>query len=162
MKKYIFRSLTNKNLIIKGNLIAKYEINLTGITYDYSGRLDAEELLELWSEAARNKYPDGMVDIMWLVTVEGLRFKPEFMPGQEGFIGTESFLSYYTHPLCEETGLPLDWATVRVKPQTWDDDALEGLGFIEHVTGWQPSILQTHVSIDFLIEAAKKKSEEVQ
>ncbi|WP_417507835.1 hypothetical protein [Marinomonas gallaica] len=162
MKNYIFRSLTNKNLIIKGNLIAKYEINLTGITYDYSGRLDAEELLELWSEAARKKYPDGMVDIMWLVTVEGQRFKPEFIPGQEGLVGEDCFLSYFTHPVSEETGLPLDWTTLSIKPPFWDDDALEGLGFIEHATGWQPNILQTHVSIDFLIEAAKKKSEEVQ
>ncbi|WP_243976290.1 hypothetical protein [Vibrio natriegens] len=162
MNNYIFCSLTNENLIVKGSLIAKYEINLTGITYDYSGRLDATELFELWLEAVRKKYTDGMVDIMWLVTMDGQRFKPEFIPKQEGLIGEDCFLSYFTHPVSEKTGLPLDWTTLSIKPPFWDDDALEGLGFIEYVTGWQPSILQTHVSIDFLIEEAKKKSEEVQ
>lgn len=138
-------------------MIAKYEINLTDMTYEYSGRLDAEELFELWLVAAQKKYTDGLVDILWLVTMEGQRFKPEFIPGQESFMGIENFLSYYTHPLCEETGLPLDWNTLSVQPHTWDNDALEGLGFIEHVTGWRPNILQTKVSIEFLIEAAKKK-----
>ncbi|MGR5246294.1 hypothetical protein ACP3VU_16415 [Vibrio sp. PNB23_22_6] len=157
MKKFVFRNLLNENVIVKGNLIAKYEINLTNMTYDYSGRLDAEELFELWLEAARNKYPDGMVDIVWLVTVEGQRFKPEFVPGQEGVIGEDCFLSYFTHPVSEETGLLLDWTNLSIKPQVWDDDNLEGLGFIEYATGWQPSILQAQVSIDFLIEAAKKK-----
>lgn len=162
MNNYIFRSLTNENLIVKGSLIAKYEINLTGMTYEYSGRLDASELFELWLEAVRKKYPDGMVDIMWLVTVDGQRFKPEFIPGQESLIGEKCFLSSFTHPVSEATGLPLDWTSLSIKPPFWDDDPLEGLGFIEYVTGWQPSILQTHVSVDFLIEAAKKKSEEVQ
>ncbi|ETJ86938.1 hypothetical protein D029_3761 [Vibrio parahaemolyticus 970107] len=64
-----------------------------------------------------------------------------------------------THPLSQITGLILDWTTMPIEPQVWDADTLEGLGFIEYVTGWQPNILQTQVRIDFLIEAAKKKVE---
>ncbi|AEX22107.1 MULTISPECIES: hypothetical protein [Vibrio] len=160
MKYLIYRNLDGDYVYVEGNLTLKYEINLTGMTYDYSGRLDATELFELWLEAARKKYPDGIVKIEWLLTMEG-ESEPELIPAEE----LESGMCFPTasiHPVSQLTGLITDWETMPIEPQRWADDTLEGLGFIEYVTGWQPSFLQTQVRIDFLIEAAKKKSEEVQ
>ncbi len=55
MKYLIYRNLDGDYVYVEGNLTLKYEINLTGMTYDYSGRLNATELFELWLEAARKK-----------------------------------------------------------------------------------------------------------
>ncbi|EIV1707542.1 hypothetical protein [Vibrio parahaemolyticus] len=157
MKYLIYRNLDGDYVYVEGNLTLKYEINLTGMTYDYSGRLNATELFELWLEAARKKYSDGIVEVEWKLTMkEGT--EPELIPAEE-FVNGMYFHMDATHPLSQITGLILDWTTMPIEPQVWDADTLEGLGFIEYVTGWQPNILQTQVRIDFLIEAAKKKVE---
>ncbi|HCH5602710.1 TPA: hypothetical protein NKZ56_002175 [Vibrio parahaemolyticus] len=162
MKKYIFRSLSNPFRICKGKLVANYRIDPAGFSYDYSKGLNASELFESWVVAVRERYPNGNVHIVWLVRVEGQSFGPLLIPGQPRLLTERSFFSYFTDPLSEDTGQLLDWTTLPIEYPKWDENERGGRGFIEHVTGWQPSILQTHVSIDFLIEAAKKKSEEVQ
>ncbi|MDG2845351.1 hypothetical protein P7M67_00510 [Vibrio parahaemolyticus] len=162
MTKCIFRCVSNPFRLYKGKMVAKYIIHPTWFSYDYSKRLDALELFELWVSAAREKYPSGFVNIVWLVNVEGQSIAPMLIPRQPICLGEKSFLFYFSEPWCEETGQLIDWSTLPVEFPKWDENELDGHGFIEHVTGWQPSILQTKVSIDFLIEAAKKKSEEVQ
>ncbi|MDF2155305.1 hypothetical protein [Vibrio sp. CAU 1672] len=156
-----FYNLRNPAYTVTGELIAKYEIDHSAMAYDYTGDLSAYELFEKWVEVARSQSTDGMVDICWHVTVQGQRFKPEFMPGQCGSAGEGDFLSYFSQPVNVETGQSLEWSAVPVKLPVWDEENLEGRGFIEYVTGWQPSPRQSQVSIDFLVEAAKKKIEAI-
>lgn len=153
MNNHFFRSLHNEKYTVTGKLVAKYSVEFTSL-YDLDiDTLTPERLFELWLEEARKNSKDRYVNIEWLVGVEGQRFKPEYMPGQ---VGVESdFLDHFSPPLDVKTGKQVVWQELDVESPK---SVFTG-NFIEQVTGWKPSILQAKVSIDFLSEAAKQKSE---
>lgn len=153
MKDYFFRSLYNNNHVVTGKLVAKYSIEFTNLSYFDIETMIPECLFELWLEEARKSSKDGYVNIEWLVDVEGQRFKPEYMPGQFGL--ESDFLDHFSLPLDVKTGKPIVWHELNVE----SPKSIFTGDFIEEVTGWKPSILQTNVSINFLIEKAKQKSE---
>lgn len=152
MKIHTFHSLRDKNYVVSGELVAKYEINLSALAFYYYD-LDALGLFEAWVLLARRKYPDGLVHILWMVGLSDKKFKPEFFPGQNVVEGEFNFLSFYSHPIDKKTGEEVDWYSLPVVAPQWSP----GIdGFIEHITGWKPFVLQSKVSIDFLIQKAKE------
>lgn len=153
MNNHFFRSLHNDNFTITGKVVAKYSIEFVGLSIFNMGTLAPDRLFELWLEEASKNSKNGYVNIEWLVGVEGQRFKPEYMPGQ---VGVESdFLDHFSPPLDVKTGKQVVWQELDVESPK---SVFTG-NFIEQVTGWKPSILQAKVSIDFLSEATKQKSE---
>lgn len=146
MSIYEFSHLQNNNHHIVGEIIAKYQINLCHVALDYGIDSDEREIFNEWVCQARDCHPDGWVSIDWYVHVKNKGFKPERMPGQWCEHGNEDFLTYFTHPVNIETGKLLDWKTVPV------DGGVKGANFIENLTGWTPELLQTKVSIEWLIE----------
>lgn len=157
MKFCKFYSKIFNNDVKFGQLVAKYEINLSRLSCDYN-KLEAGELFNIWVETVLQKYPDGLVDIVWFVTLNDKPFKPEFMPYQVGWAGEDNFLTYFSHPVDIETGELVDWHSLSVVAPQWEKGCD---GFIEFVTGWVPSVLQSQVSIEFLIRAAESNGYQI-
>ncbi|MBY5948780.1 hypothetical protein [Photobacterium rosenbergii] len=153
-KKYRFNNLRNKDYVITGQMVAKYEVNFTDWACSYAGELDVNELFDWWVEEARQHYPSGYIDIQWFVSLYDQPFKPEFFPEEDSLPWENDFLDYFSHPVEIETGESVNWASLPVIHPRWDDECKQAGGFIEQVTGWKPTLLQSRVSIDSLVEAA--------
>lgn len=157
-KIHTFYHVLNPDYILTGQLVAKYEVNLSSLHCDYyPGDISDEELFELWVERARKIYSSGQIDIFWMVQLIGMDFKTETMPFQEHFLGGDNFLSFFSYPTDVETGEPINWLTLPVQTPRWDSEYQDKGGFIEALTGWKPGILQPTVSIEALIQAARAK-----
>lgn len=136
--------------MVSGELVATYAIDFSCLSDYCVDVMDEKELFELFISEATKNSPDGYVDIIWMVKVQGQGFKPEYIPGQT--IVDVDFLDYFSCPIDVETHKAIDWTTLEVA----GSKSIYAGNYIEKVTGWVPDILQTKVSITFLKELAEK------
>jgi hypothetical protein len=153
-KKYQFRSAVFSDVSVETELYLTYEVDLSSMTYDYSGELEAGELFNQWVKEAKRQFQNGLVPIRWLLRSRNNSMKPEYLPGTGH--GDKDFYAHYFHPINVETHQSLVWEDLDVEAPTWSENKLEGAGFISVVTGWQPKVGQRFVDVDELIQMANK------
>jgi hypothetical protein len=132
-----------------------WEINGDPITDDYEPQeTSARELWDLWVE----RYGQDVMSIMWFVQGPGkFEFAPPSLQPQAELTETDAergFLAYYTLPVQGDDDDPVQWARLRVVDKLWRPGQPDKGGFIQEVTGWKPSPLQSHADIRVLALAA--------
>ncbi len=155
MKTYRFTSLKTgvENI---GTLKVYWEVNYDSISDDYTpDEISAKKLFEKWTSLVREKYPNGLIPIMWFVRVMGNHGSGfEFMPFQYELQKLKSkpknYLDYWSHPIDCETEKFLDWLSLPVGDKFWNSKHDHKGGFIQQFTGWKPSILQPYVYLPAL------------
>jgi hypothetical protein len=140
-----------------------WEINGDPITDDYTpDEISAEELWNIWVE----HYGKDVMPIMWLVHGEAkAEFAPpslqpqlkDFLPDRVMSDDKDGFLAYYPLPVDAATDEPMRWSRLPVEDKLWRPaNSCKG-GFIQEVTGWKPSPLQSYADIKVLAMAAGLK-----
>lgn len=66
----------------------------------------------------------------------------------------EHFLTHFTHPVHVVTGERLNWLRLPVRDTAWNATKADRGGFIQEVTGWKPSPLQSTMNVRQLGAAA--------
>lgn len=134
------------------------------ITDEYSrDEISAQELWQLWAKDANSyheRYPDhfrpGEIPIIWSVTKPSLdgifelaphtldprSLMPEFKDDPQ-----HDFLTWYTHPVQQETREAVNWLRLPVVDRAWNTAAGDKGGFVQEVTGWKPSALQPTMNV---------------
>lgn len=156
-------------------LVLLGEPNGVGIADDCSpDETSAADLWRLWADHCANsdhrKWPalfrPGEVQICWTVTRPGgsviCEWAPHTLPTPPdpdlvklfGDVPPEHFLTHYTHPVNAETGERLNWLRLPVLDLGWNDTARNKGGFIQEVTGWKPSALQSTMDVVQVARAA--------
>jgi len=138
-----------------GALEAYWEVSFDPISDDFTpDDMSATELFEMWVDKVSQKYPDGLIPILWCVTSRDAG-KFEFMPFQfQNNPLPFNFLTYFTWPVHKETGEQLNWLELPVIDKFWNHQVADKGGFIQEVTGWKPGILQPFVYLPSLLESA--------
>nr|WP_290224281.1 hypothetical protein [Trichocoleus desertorum] len=143
---------------LKTSLQAYWEVFDDPITDSYEpDEMSAIELFELWAKRIQEKYPNGLIPILWQVEIPERML--EFMPFQyehaelEGIIRNNDFLTHFTQPINAVTGELLNWLRLPVVDKLWNSEQADKGGFIQEATGWKPSILQPYVYLPTLTEA---------
>ena len=145
-------------------LAAYWEVEWLAISDDYGPlEISAEELLQEWITRVGERHPDGLIPIYWYV------FSPEDSLGpfpQAGVLfeaapfahkpfpdDDEDFLTFFSWPMHAVTGQPLNWHSLPVVDQCWNESRPDEGGFVQQATGWKPGILQPHVYLPTLMDA---------
>ncbi|WP_228454089.1 hypothetical protein [Streptomyces alkaliphilus] len=141
------------------------------ITDNYTrDEIAAQELWQLWAKDANTyheRYPDhfraGEIPIIWSVTKPSLDGIFELAPHtlalrslMPEFAGDphEDFLSFYTHPVQDGTGEPVNWLRLPVVDRSWNAKASQKGGFVQEASGWKPSALQPTMNVVEIARAA--------
>ncbi len=139
-----------------GTLWAYWEVSGDPISDDYRpGEILAADLLRLWMDQAKDRYPTGLVPIHWSVESEEQGVF-EYIPFQLRHIPEmpkEDFLTFFEWPVNVSTGGRLNWPALPVRDKLWDERHADKGGFVQQATGWKPAILQPHVYLPSLAGA---------
>jgi hypothetical protein len=158
MTRWTFKSLSSGHEFNAG-LRLRWELSGDSITDDYlPSETDANELWDRWV----GEYGQTVMPVHWFVeTYEpGGQFEyapPSLLP-QAPDLGADheyGFLAHYTWPESADTGERLRWTALPVVDKLWaKDSAASKGGFIQQVTGWKPSPLQSYADVKVLALAA--------
>lgn len=142
-----------------------WEAHLDPMSGDYTpDEIDARELFELWrrrldDDGWSKRLGEPWVDIYWFVSSPdgGGTFESAPFEGHEydWLVEGDDFLSFYTWPENAETGELLNWLRLPVRDKLWRPGQGDKGGFIQEATGWKPSALQAHVSVQTLVQAVR-------
>lgn len=134
-----------------------YEVNCSSMSDDYDpDETSAEELLAEYADyLARHDMPGPDISVYWSVLPVH-----ETAPFQGGRFDHRNFLGFFSWPVNDATGEPLQWTRLPVadqgwrpakgrRPKVWDKG-----GFIQQATGWKPAPLQRTVHLPSLLTAA--------
>ena len=108
----------------------------------------------MWVKHVRSRpeYKSGFVDIWWSVRF-GNQCESAPFTGNWGHLHT--MYDFWT----QQGGEPFNWMTCPVVDTRWNSRRkTPHTGFIQEVTGWKPSPLQTSVYLPALIHAAESKA----
>ena len=146
-QQYFYESLRFEGQERIDRFNAYWELERSGISGDFL-HLSSLEILEIYLNSIKEKYPDGVIEIVWFLRGERYQ-KLEFMPDTNDY---SSLLDVYTHPVSVSTGASICWADIPVCDLTRTDNS----GFIQELTGWKPKPMQLTAKVEELIALVKK------
>ncbi|MEU4439117.1 hypothetical protein [Micromonospora chalcea] len=138
-----------------------WELDGDPLTDDWTpDEITAAELWDRWidryiNRPRRPRPTPYTVTIYWSVQGPGVSETAPFQDWTSRDLSRqpEDFLSFYTWPVDPKTGERLQWTRLPVVDKLWQPHGTKG-GFIQELTGWKPSPLQTTVNIDQIAQAA--------
>lgn len=127
-----------------------------GVFQDYAPEeISADDLFRMWVGMVRSRpeHKSGFVDIWWSVCFSD---QVELAPFMGHLCECPTIYDYWHQ--CG--GEPFNWMTCPVADTKWNNHRRKTryTGFIQEVTGWKPSPLQSSVYLPALIHAAESKS----
>lgn len=139
------------NRTFHGRLRLIYEVNGSAISDNWlPHEKSASAVWDEWRRWITRTYDHEdelrMVPISWYVTSPDV---PQFeaAPFTTSWAENNDWLTHYTWPINESTGVPVSWARIPIEKNYWSERGGTKGGFIEELTGWRPSPLQPFVSV---------------
>ncbi len=131
-----------------------WELDGDPITDDYLYEdISAIDLWRQWRGRHPNDtdieavYGPGATRIWWYVTGDSLFEGAPFQDNRGVSHPGGNFLEFYTWPVNATTEEPLRWPELPVVDKLWRKGRADKGGFIQEVTGWKPSPMQTYVNV---------------
>ena len=146
--RYVLFNNREYGFLLRRKLRLTYEIDCSSWGMEFEGDSNPQAVWSAFVGYWSTRYDWSRWPIVWSVIGDSISESAPFQHKYDGCnYGDSNFLTYFTHPVWEDTEEEINWFDLPVVPRP-------GCDFLERASGWSPSPLQEHADLRAIAEAS--------